>query len=86
MIKFVFFNFFISTVDVLLLYIITKSNTIKVIKPKKIKDKINFLLNDILIYLCIFLMLSVPILNIFILCIILQEIYNSMIIKIKMNN
>lgn len=83
MINFFLFNLSVGLINIILIFILTKSRTIKIVKPKKIKDKIKFLLNDILIYLCIFLIFSIPMLNIFILLIIIYQCYNSIINKMN---
>lgn len=74
MIKFIIFNMLIGLINVLILYIDTKKNQIKVVKPYKLIDKIKFLFNDIKIYLLLFLGFSIPIFNIIILFIALKEV------------
>lgn len=74
MMKFIIFNMLIGLINVLILYIFTKKNQIKVVKPCKLIDKIKFLFNDIKIYLLLFLGFSIPIFNIIILFITLKEV------------
>lgn len=77
MVDFVIFNFSIAFIDILLMYIITKSETIKVIKPKGLYNNVKFLMSDITIYICIFILFSLPILNVIVLFIITKELFKS---------
>ena len=74
MIDFIVFNLFIGLINMILIFISTQSSAVKITKPNKIQDKVKFLFNDMLIYLCIYLIFSIPLFNVFILIVIIKEL------------
>lgn len=83
--NFVMFNFTISFINIVLLYVITKTQTFKTIKPNSFFKKVKFLFCDITIYLCLFIIFSIPIFNVIILFIILKEMFKELIRTLNIN-
>lgn len=73
MTKFILFNLFFGLFNIIIVYLTTKNYQIKAVKPKKTLEIIKFFLNDFLIYLIMFLILSFPLLNLWFSFLILKE-------------
>ena len=80
MVDFILFNFCISLVTTLLLSAITKYESFRKVQPN---NMINFLFGDIKVYICLFLFLLIPFLNVLILLITLFGLVQSGANKLK---